>query len=381
MLLKVFGFLLCWMVSASLAGEPDAVAMAGAKQIFLVDYDTGRVLLEKNADERISPSSMTKILTVMLVFERLKKDRLKLSDTLLVSPRAWQQEGSRMFLNPNTLVSIDDLLKGIVIQSGNDATSVIAEGLSSSEAQFANEMTAFAKELGATNSHFTNASGLPEEQHYTTARDLALLGAALIRRYPEFYPMFSVQEFTYNNIRQGNRNPLLYKKGVPVDGIKTGMSSTGGYGIVASGEVNGLRLILVLNGMESMNARSQIADSLLSWGFREFKKYKLASKGQVLASADVWLGVEGQVPLVLQNDISVLMSFKEYDQLKTKIVYQNPVEAPVQAGQILGKLVVEMPGQKPLEYPLVAGKAVEEVGVFKRVLSAVNHVIWGSSKV
>jgi len=381
MLLKVFGFLLCWMVSDSLAGEPDAAAMAGAKQIFLVDYDTGRVLLEKNADERISPSSMTKILTVMLVFERLKKDRLKLSDTLLVSPRAWQQEGSRMFLNPNTLVSIDDLLKGIVIQSGNDATSVIAEGLSSSEAQFANEMTAFAKELGATNSHFTNASGLPEEQHYTTARDLALLGAALIRRYPEFYPMFSVQEFTYNNIRQGNRNPLLYKKGVPVDGIKTGMSSTGGYGIVASGEVNGLRLILVLNGMESMNARSQIADSLLSWGFREFKKYKLGSKGQVLASADVWLGVEGQVPLVLQNDISVLMSFKEYDQLKTKIVYQNPVEAPVQAGQILGKLVVEMPGQKPLEYPLLAGKAVEEVGFFKRVLSAVNHVIWGSSKV
>ena len=347
--------IICFFSFVVKAEVPPAVSSPlteGAKQVFLVDFDTGRVLLEKNADEKVYPSSMTKIITVMLAFDRLKKNKLALTDQLPVSVRAWQQEGSRMFLNPNTHVTVDDILKGIIVQSGNDATTVLAEGLGGSEAQFAQEMTAFAKSLGATNTNFVNASGLPDPNHYSTVRDLGLLSTALIRQHPDFYPLFALQEFTYNGIKQGNRNPLLYKKGIPVDGIKTGMTDGGGYGMVASGELNGTRLILVVNGIKSMDERSKISEQLLTWGMQTFKKHKLFSQNQIIGTADIWLGAEPSVELMVPQDVILLLSHAEFNQLRIKAEYGNPVSAPVDQGQVLGRLIIEVPGQKePTTFP------------------------------
>lgn len=352
----------------------------GAAQIILIDMNSGRVLLEKNGYEKMHPSSMTKVPALFPLFERLKQGRLTLDDKLPVSVRAWKQEGSRMFLEPNTSVSIGDLMRGIIVQSGNDATTVVAEGLAGTEEQYAHEMNQYLEKVGIKNSHFINASGLPDDNHFTTAYDMARMAVELIGRYPEYYPIFSEKNFTYNNIRQGNRNPLLYKRGLPVDGIKTGQSSMGGYGIVASAKQNDLRLIVVVNGTQSVNDRSRIAENILRWGFREFKEYKLFDAGEVLDYVNVWLGNEEKVPLIVPENIFLTLSYREYSKLKMRIKYMSPIAAPLMAGQEIGKLIIEVPGTAPLEYPLVAGTSVEEVGMFGRALSTIYYTIWGVGK-
>lgn len=352
----------------------------GAAQIILMDMNSGRVLLEKNGHEKMHPSSMTKVPALFPLFERLKQGRLTLDDKLPVSVRAWKQEGSRMFLEPNTSVSIGDLMRGIIVQSGNDATTVVAEGLAGTEEQYAHEMNQYLEKVGIKNSHFINASGLPDDNHFTTAYDMARMAVELIGRYPEYYPIFSEKNFTYNNIRQGNRNPLLYKRGLPVDGIKTGQSSMGGYGIVASAKQNDLRLIVVVNGTQSVNDRSRISENILRWGFREFKEYKLFDAGEVLDYVNVWLGNEAKVPLIVPENISLTLSYREYSKLKMRIKYMSPIAAPLMAGQEIGKLIIEVPGTAPLEYPLVAGTSVEEVGMFGRALSTIYYTIWGVGK-
>lgn len=352
----------------------------GANQVILMDMNSGRVLLEKNGYEKMHPSSMTKVPALFPLFERLKQGRLTVEDKLPVSVRAWKQEGSRMFLEPNTSVSIGDLLRGIIVQSGNDATTVVAEGLSGTEEQYAHEMNQYLAKVGIKNSHFINASGLPDDNHFTTAYDMARMAVELIGRYPEYYPIFSEKNFTYNNIRQGNRNPLLYKRGLPVDGIKTGQSSLGGYGIVASAKQNDLRLIVVVNGTQSVNDRSRISENILRWGFREFKEYKLFDAGEVLDYVNVWLGNEAKVPLLVPENISLTLSYREYSKLKMRIKYKSPVAAPIMTGQEIGKLIIEVPGITPLEYPLVAGSSVEEVGMFGRALSTIYYTIWGVGK-
>ena len=366
-------------VSADTAGQQNGFA-AQAKQAILIEPSTGRVLYEKNADEEMVPSSMTKILAVIPVFERLKEGRLQLSDKLPVSENAWRQEGSRMFLEPNTMVSIEDLLRGIIVQSGNDATTVLAEGIGGNEANFAEEMNAWAQKVGATHSHFKNASGLPEEGQYSTARDMAIISQYLVENYPQFYPLFAERDFRYNNIKQGNRNPLLYKTSLKADGIKTGNSNSGGFGMVGSATQNGMRLIVVVNGTSSMNERSKASEQLLLWGFREFKKQRLFEAGQVVGDAKVWLGRESTVPLVVPENIDMVLSMTERKNMQARIAYHNPVEAPLKEGDKIGTLTLLLPDKFEKTYPLVAGKSVGEVGVFGRVASALNYVIWGTSQ-
>lgn len=336
-----------------------------AKQAILVDAQTGTVLFAKDADVHMPTSSMCKIMTMYLVFEGLKTGKLHMDDTLPVSSYAWKQEGSRMFLNPGNLVKVEDLIRGVVIQSGNDASVVFAEALGGSEASFAGQMNAKAKELGMANSHFMNATGMPDPDHYSTARDLATLGIALIRDFPDRYRYFSEIEYSYNNIKQGNRNPLLYRN-IGADGIKTGHTESGGFGLVASTLREGRRLVLVINGLESMQDRADEPTRLIEWGYREFGTYPVVKAGKTLGEAKVWLGEQATVPVVASKDVVLTLPRRARDGLQASVVYDEPIRAPIAEGQVVGKVVVTAPGFQPVEAPLVAGARVNELGFFAR---------------
>lgn len=338
-----------------------------AKQAFLIDANTGTVLYAKDADTPVPTSSMSKMLTVYLVFEAVKNGKLSMNDELPVSEHAWKQEGSRMFLNTGQKVRVEDLIRGIVIQSGNDAAVVVAEALGSgSESVFAEMMNAKAKELGMTNSHFMNATGLPDPQHYASARDLATLALALIHDFPEDYHYFSETEFAYNNIKQGNRNPLLYHN-MNVDGLKTGHTDAGGYGLTASALRDGRRLVLVLNGLEDMQARADESAHLLDWGYREFGLYPIAKAGEKFADAKTWLGTAPSVPLIAPKEVALTLPRNARGGLKVSVVFDQPVPAPIAKGQEIGKLKITAPGMEDKTVPLVAGASVPQAGFFARI--------------
>ena len=291
---SAFGLLLVLAALVLLPVLPASAIETPARQALLMDMNTGAVLFEKNADEPMPPASMSKLMTVYIVFERIRDGRLELDDTLPVSENAWRKGGaasggSTMFLEPGASVKVEDLIQGIVVQSGNDASIVIAEGLANDEAAFAREMTARAHELGLRNSTFRNATGWPDPEHLTTARDLALLAHLTIEHFPEYYRYYSEKEFTYNGIRQGNRNPLLYKD-LGADGLKTGHTEASGYGLTASAKQGDRRLVLVLNGLGDVRQRASEAERLFSWGFREFDNYALFKTGEEVCTAEVWLG-------------------------------------------------------------------------------------------
>ncbi len=353
-----------------------------AKQIIVMEVQSGQVLYEKNADEKMAPSSMIKILTIIPLFQRLKDGRLKLTDTFSVSANAWKshtKEESSMFLEPNTTVTIEDLLRGVIVQSGNDACTVIAEGLAGEEEAYARELTELAQKLGAVNTVCKNASGMPHADQYSTARDLAIIAREIINQFPEYYPLFKEIDFTYNNIKQGNRNPLLYKEGLGVDGLKTGSTDAGGFGMVASAEKDGMRLIVVINGTKNMNERSKVGEYLIRWGFREFKRHKVFAKGQVVDNANVWLGKKSTVPLVAAQDISLLLPSSAKAELKAQITYHGPIGAPIKQGQEVGTLTVTGTNVTPITIPLAAGEDVEEVGVTTRVSSAIKYLLLGAN--
>lgn len=353
-----------------------------AKQIIVMEAESGQVLYEKNADEKMMPSSMIKILTIIPVFQRLQDGRLKLGDTLSVSVEAWRSHGkeeSRMFLEPNTAVTIEDLLRGIIVQSGNDACTVVAEGLGGTEEQYAQELTDLAQNLGASNTVVKNASGMPHEDQYTTAKDLAIIARTIITKYPEYYPLFKEVDFTYNNIRQGNRNPLLYKEGLGVDGLKTGSTDAGGFGMVTSAEKDGMRLIIVINGTKNVNERSRVGEYLVRWGFREFKRHKVFVKGQTVDTANVWLGKKSTVPLIASKDISLLLPHSAKAELKAQITYHGPIAAPIKQGQEAGTLTVTGVNILPITIPLIVGEDVEEVGPMARISSALRYILLGAN--
>ncbi|MEX2642403.1 MAG: D-alanyl-D-alanine carboxypeptidase family protein [Acetobacterales bacterium] len=349
-----------------------------AKQAILMDAETGAVLFEKNPDQRTGPASMSKLMTLYLLFDRLKRGDLSLEDRFLVSEKAWRKGGSKMFVEVGDRVSVEDLIRGIVVHSGNDATIVVAEGLAGSEEAFAAEMTARAHEIGMTNSHFVNASGWPDPEQYVTARDLATLALRLIQDFPAYYHYFAEIEFTYSDIRQGNRNPLLYRD-LGVDGLKTGHTEEAGFGLAASAERNGQRLMLVVHGLDGMKSRSQESERLLDWGFRTFKNYKLFTTGEAVDQAQVWLGQEPRVPLLVPRDLTVTMKRKSRSEMQARIVYQGPVPAPVVAGDRIGSLVVSAPDFETVEIPLVAGNGVERLGVFGRFGAALHYLVFGAS--
>jgi D-alanyl-D-alanine carboxypeptidase (penicillin-binding protein 5/6) len=346
------------------------------KHAFMIDLTTDAVLLEKNADAPMPPASMSKLMTIYMVFERLKSGRLSLDDKFQVSETAWRKGGSKMFVMVNSRVSVRDLLRGIIVQSGNDACIVIAEGLSGSEEAFAEAMTVRGREIGLTNSAFKNSTGWPAEGHYMSARDIATLSAKIIEEFPDYYTMFAETSFTYAGIRQGNRNPLLYKK-FGADGLKTGHTEESGFGLAASAERDGRRLILVVNGLSSMNERSSEAGRLLEWAFRETASYALFKKGETIDQATVWLGEAAQVPLVIDRALTVTLPRRARRDMKVRLIYTNPVPAPVQQGAAIGRLVMTAPGRDPVELPLVAGATVERLGLFGRLSAAFEYLVWG----
>ncbi len=348
-----------------------------AKHAILIDVTTGAVLMEKDADTATAPASMSKIMMLFMIFERLAEGSLTMDDTFAVSEKAWRMGGSKMFVGVNTRVSISDLLRGVIVQSGNDASIVIAEGLASSEANFAVEMTERAYELGLTNSVFKNTTGWPEEGHVMSARDIAILSQHLIQDFPQYYPIFAETSFTYNDIRQSNRNPLLFD--FPgADGLKTGHTEASGYSIAASAERNGRRLILVLNGLETVQDRAREAERLLDWGFQEFGNYTLFNAGDVVDNAPVWLGEEATVPLVIANDLTVTLSRSARRKLTVTAVYQSPLPARITEGTPLATLVVEAPETPSIELPLLAGADVGRLGLFGRLGAALSYLVWGA---
>ncbi|MEE8280206.1 MAG: D-alanyl-D-alanine carboxypeptidase family protein [Alphaproteobacteria bacterium] len=347
-----------------------------AKQAILIDAETGAVLLEKNADEPTPPSSMSKVMTVYMVFERLKDGSLSLDDKFPVSKKAWQKKGSKMYVLIDTSVRVEDLLRGIIVQSGNDASIVIAEGLAGSEEDFAAQMNEKAREIGLEASVFRNASGWPEEGHVMSVRDIATLARRTIQDFPEYYPFYAEKSFTYSGIRQGNRNPLLYRN-MGADGLKTGSTEGGGFGLAASAVRDGQRLILAINGLPSARARAIDAQRLIEWGFREFNNFALFRAGETVEKADVWLGTEPAVALVIEKDLVVTLPRTARRKAKITVLYTGPIAAPVKMGTEIAKLVITAPGIKTVEVPLLAGADVEQLGLFGRLSAAIGYLLWG----
>ena len=352
-----------------------------AKYAYITDYNSGRVLMNKAGDEAMKPASMAKIMTTYLAFERIADGTLSLDDTFVVSEKAWKKGGSRMFLDPGSTVSVRDLLKGIIVQSGNDAAIVMAEGLSGSEDAFADEMNDKARELGMYNTVFRNATGWPDPDLTTTAHDLNLLATALIKnfpadKFPELYPMFKIKNFTYNDIKQGNRNPLIYKD-ESADGLKTGHTEESGYGLVGSALRGNQRIIMVLNGMSSKNERAQESRRLMDFMFREFKQYEFFDKDQEVDTANVWLGNKPTIKLLADQDVYKTMSRKERRDLKVSLNWEDPVPAPITKGQKIGTIVLSYEDKRE-EYPLVSAEDVAALGFFDRITEAVKYLIFGS---
>ncbi len=375
--------MIAFLVAVGGAPGPAAAIETIAKQAILIEVTTGKVLFEKNADQPMPPASMSKMMTAYMIFERLKNGGLSLEDTFPISEDAWRRGGAKsggstMFLEPGKRAKVEDLIRGIVVQSGNDACIVVAEALASSEKAFAEEMTKKGRELGLTHSVFKNSNGWPDPEEVTTARDLALLARKTIENFPDYYHYYGEQEFTYNGIRQINRNPLLYKD-MNVDGLKTGHTEASGYGLTASAVRDGRRLILVVNGLESKKDRSREPERLISWGFREFNNYKLFDAGEKVTTADVWLGEEAKVPLVIDRQLLITLPRSARPQMKVTVRFDNPVPAPIAKGAAVAKLVVTAPGMEPIEAPLKAGAEVHRLGLLGRLVAAFKAIIWGES--
>ena len=348
------------------------------KQAILMDLETRAVLYSKNADQLMAPSSMSKIMTVYKLFERLKDGGLSLTDTFRVSEKAWRKGGSKMFVALKSRVKVEDLIRGIIVQSGNDAAIVAAEGLSGSESAFANSLNETARNLGMTKSNFINASGWPDPGHETTARDLAILTRATIVNFPNFYHYYNEKTFTYNGIKQANRNPTIYRD-IGADGLKTGHTEAAGYGLTASAKRKDRRLILVINGLPSKKSRRIEPEKLLDWGFREFDNYSLYKAGQTVTKAKVWMGEDSYIPLLIEKDLVLTLPRKARKSMKVKVTLKSPVAAPILKGTALATLKIEIPGKENIELPLVAGTNVSQLSLFLRLGKAVEYLLWGDT--
>jgi D-alanyl-D-alanine carboxypeptidase (penicillin-binding protein 5/6) len=377
-------------VAASAASKPKIVSVPAApvaksaigidtqaKHALIVEVETGTVLLDKAAEERMPPASMSKIMTAYVVFDMLKKGQAKLDDELPVSEKAWRLGGSKMFVPIGGRIKIDDLLKGVIIQSGNDACLVLAEGLAGSEEAFVELMNKKAKEIGLEDSHFANVDGLPNPEHWVTAHDLAKLAIRTIQDFPEYYHYYSQIDYEFNNIKQGNRNPLLYKN-IGADGLKTGHTEEAGFSLTASVKRGDRRIVLVLGGLPTMKARAQESERLIEWAFREFNDYRLFSVGDKVEDADVWLGAEPRVPLTVANNLVVTLPRKARKDMKVTVLYDRPIPAPINAGEGVGKIVVSAPDRPPIEAPLVAGASVERQDALGRIATLAGYLVWGN---
>ena len=361
-----------------LAYSSSAIAYdTSAKHAFLIDFDTNQVLFEKNSDVLMPPASMSKIMTAYLAFEEIKSGRLKLEDKILISENAWRKRGSKMFVEVNDEVAVSDILRGIIVQSGNDAAIALAEHLQGSEAAFADKMTKKARDLGLKKAKFKNATGWPDEEHKITARELGLLAKLTIMNFPDLYSIYAEKSYTFNNIKQGNRNPLLYD-GSGSDGLKTGHTKAAGYGLTASVSKAGRRLVMVLNGMKSSRERKREAKKLIEWGFREYENYKIFEKEETVTDIDVWLGKDSRLSAFIKDEIKLTVRRTDSEKVKTTLHYEEPIAAPIKQGQIVGILKIKVPNQTLREYPLFAKQSIEKLGVWGRIMAAVNYLVWGA---
>ena len=375
MRLRLVPFLVLLALLAGLA--PARAFDTPAKAAIILDSRTGAVLYDKNADERMPPASMSKLMTAYMIFDQIKSGKLRLDEEILVSERAWKMGGSQMFIEVGERVKVEDLIRGIIIQSGNDACVTMAEAIAGSEEEFARQMTEKAAEIGLTGSSFANSTGLDAPDHLMTVRDLALLARRIVQDFPEFLKYYGEREFEYAGIKQPNRNPLL-QAGVPgVDGMKTGFTDGSGYGLVATAARDDRRIITVLAGLESSAQRRTEGERLLEYGFREFQEYRLFEPGVPVTETGVWQGVAPKVALVVPDLVAVTLSREARKQLVVKLSYLSPVPAPIQAGERVGQAEITAPGLPPLTAPLVAAGDVARAGLLARATGSLSYLIWG----
>jgi D-alanyl-D-alanine carboxypeptidase (penicillin-binding protein 5/6) len=365
------------LLASVASAEPIAT---NAKHVYIADFQTGAVLYDKMAEEKLHPASMSKLMTAYMLFDALKRGDVKLTDTFHVSKKAWAMQGSKMFVDIDSDVKVEDLLRGMIIQSGNDACIVIAEGLAGSEEAFAERMNKKAKELGLDGSHFVNSTGWPDPEHYMTAKDIATLSRHIIVDFPEYYHYFSEIDFTWHGIKQGNRNPLLYRAGSGVDGLKTGHTEEAGYGVAASAVRDGRRIIMVVHGLNDMQERADEEGQLLDWAYRETSNYTVAKKGAALAEAPVEYGAAPTVPLTITRDLVLTLPKSDREKVTAKAVVSTPIKAPLSAGQELGKLVISAPNMPEFTYPLVAAQDVAEMGLGGRIMVNFNRLLFGQQQ-
>jgi D-alanyl-D-alanine carboxypeptidase (penicillin-binding protein 5/6) len=342
-----------------------------ARGYILVDFHSGNVLAEKNADLRLEPASLTKLMTAYTIFTELRAANIHMDDPVRISQRAWRTPGSRMFVQVDTTVPLQELLRGMIIQSGNDASVALAEHAAGSEEAFAALMNQHALQLGMTGSHFTNATGLPDPDHYTSARDVALLASAIIREHPQYYALYSEKSFSYNNITQYNRNRLLWTD-AGVDGMKTGHTESAGYCLVSSAKRGEMRLLAVVLGTTSDDARSEESLKLLNYGFRFFETRLLYAANQPLTTPRVWKGKAPQVPLGLLQDVYITVPRGQFDGLSASLTVEKVIEAPAKRGQRFGTVNLRMSGEALAEQPLVALKDVPEGNLWRQVVDEVR---------
>jgi D-alanyl-D-alanine carboxypeptidase (penicillin-binding protein 5/6) len=350
-----------------------------ARAYILIDFHTGQVLHEFNADQRMEPASLTKLMTAYVVFNELRAGRLHLNDKVTISPNAWRTGGSRMFVDVHTQVPVQDLLLGMIIQSGNDASVALAERVAGNEQAFADLMNQHAQALGLVGSHFVNSPGLPHPDHYTTARDVAILARAIIREFPQYYKWYSQREFTYNNITQHNRNRLLIRD-PSVDGMKTGYTESAGYCLVTSALRDDMRLISVVMGTKSPEARANQSQALLNFGFNFYQSHRLYKGTQPLTTVRVWKGSTDSLPLGLGEDLYVTLPRGAAEKLSAFMDVRRIIVAPIAKGQPVGTVNVTL-GETTLQRPLVALQAVPEGGVVRRLFDQVSlgiHRLWSN---
>ncbi|MGD8429195.1 MAG: D-alanyl-D-alanine carboxypeptidase family protein [Ectothiorhodospiraceae bacterium] len=336
----------------------------------LMDYHSGRVIVDENSDKRHEPASLTKLMTAYVVFAELKAGHISLDDKVRVSEKAWRAPGSRMFIEVGDKIPLEDLIKGMIIQSGNDASIALAQHVAGDENTFAQVMNQYARQLGMKNTHYMNATGLPHEKHYSTAHDTAILARALIRDFPEYYDYYSQKVFKYNDIEQYNRNKLLWRD-PSVDGLKTGHTDTAGYCLTASAERDGMRLISVVMGADSENARADQSQALLNYGFRFYETHRLYKAGETLTKARVWKGAEDVAPLGLARDLWVTIPQRQYDSLEASMSVDNMIMAPVTDGGKYGTVTVKLKSGTVAEAPLVALQGVPTGSLWQRMVDEV----------
>lgn len=368
-LLPLLGMLLCFNAAHAATPLPSPPAIAGDSHI-LLDFRTGRVLAAENADKRVDPASITKIMTTYVVFKQLETGAIGMDDMVTISEKAWRAPGSRMFIEVGKQISVENLLHGVIIQSGNDASIALAEYVAGSEDSFAELMNQYAERLGMQNSHFTNATGLPHENHYVTAHDVALLSRALIAEFPDYYAWYSQEEFTWNGIRQSNRNLLLYRDD-RVDGIKTGHTEAAGYCLAASAVEGDMRLISVVMGTGSDRERADASQALLNYGFRFFETHKLYEAGVELTRTKVWKGATDEVGLAPGEDIYVTIPRGRYDKLEAVMDIQQMLVAPLADDETVGVVRVSLDGEELARAPLTPVAPVAEGSLFRRAVDSI----------